>query len=173
MPKRTTKTKTEPRKARPERWMEHHRALCHLLEEELHGLVHYLRALHYLAIFLISASAAGLIVAFRALFENGQHAVTGFIALIVTCVAVIASSLLALRPWVLPRFLLPIDLHQLRYEEMMAVISSPREYIHLLKQHVQQLTDAFLLRKLGHLRRAIALLVFGIAVSIVLAIALP
>lgn len=173
MPKARIKTKTRSTKPRPERWQEQHRALCHLLEEEIHGLVHYLRSLHQLAIFLIIVSAGGLIFAFRALFENGQHAVTGFITIIVTCVAVAISSLLALRPWVLPRFLLPMDIHQLRYDEMMHVVSSPREFIHLLKHHIQQLTDTYLLRKLGHLRRSIAFLVFGVAVSIVLSIALP
>ncbi len=167
MPKRT------PKRTKAEKWTDQHRTLCHLLEEELHGLVHYLRALHYLSILLICGSVAGIILAVRALFANGEHAVAAFITIILTCSGVLTASLLSLRPWVLPRFLLPIDIHELRYDDMLLVTASPREYIHLLKRHIQKLTDAYLLRKLTYLRHAIALMVFGTAVAAVLSVALP
>lgn len=170
MPKRTTKTKSAPR---GERWTDQHRLLTHLLEEELHGLISYLRSLHYLAILLFLASLGGTVLTLRSLFENSQHGVTGFIALLITCFISGLTSLLSLRPWILPRFLLPIDIHQLRYDEMMAVMSSPREYVHLLKHHIQQLTDNYLLRKLKLLRIAIFSLLFGLSVALLLCISLP
>lgn len=173
MPKRIQKQKPTPKRQRPERWTDQHRTLCHLLEEELHGLVQYLRALHYLSILLVCGSVVGIIIAVRALFANGEHAVAAFITIIVTCVAVLTAAILSLRPWVLPRFLLPIDIHELRYDDMLLVTSSPREYIHLLKRHVQKLTESYLLRKLSYLRHAITIFVFGVAVAVVLSVALP
>lgn len=170
MPKRRTKTKATHR---AERWTDQHRLLSHLLEEELHGLVSYLRGLHYLAIVLFLCALGGVVFSIRSLFENGQHGVTGFIAILLTCFTSGIAALLSLRPWILPRFLLPIDIHQLRYDEMMAVMSSPREYIHLLKHHVQQLTDTYLLRKLKLLRLSIFAFLFGVSVALLLCISLP
>ncbi len=172
MSKAKTKTvRSKPKRA--ERWTEQHRALCHLLEEEINGLIQYLRALHFLAILLIISAAASITYAIRVLFENGQHAVIAFIVIIVTAAMVILASVYALRPWVLPRFLMPLDLSQLQFDELMDVFSSPREYILLLKKHIQQLTEAFLLPKLRRLRHAITLLVFGMSIAALLAIALP
>ncbi len=170
MKKAITKTK---RHAPREAWNDQHRMLAHLLEEEIHGLVGYLRSLHYVAIFLFTVAMAGSLFALRSLFENGQHGVTGSFVLLVTCLGSALCALLALRPWVLPRFLLPMDIHQLRFDEMMDMMSSPREYVHILKHHVQQLTDNYLLRKLRWLRWSLFSFLFGLSVALVLCIALP
>lgn len=167
------KSKTKRVRTIVERWNDQHRLLCRLLEEEVHGMNHYLRSLHYLSIFVISISAIGLLLALRSIFENGQHALTAFVVACIACMVSIIFALLSLRPWILPRFLLPIDIRQLRYDEMLAVTASPREYIHLLKHHVQKLTDSYLLPKLRYLRFAIFSLVFGLALAIVLGLALP
>lgn len=171
MPKSTPKINRA--RTTVERWNDQHRLLCRLLEEEVHGMIHYLRSLHYLSIFVISVSSLGLILALRSIFENGQHALTGFAVACLACMVAITLSLLSLRPWILPRFLLPIDIRQLRYDEMLAVTASPREYIHLLKHHIQKLTDSYLLPKLRYLRLSIFALVFGLAVAILLGVALP
>jgi len=171
MPKSTTKTKSV--RVNVERWNDQHRLLSRLLEEEVHGMIHYLRSLHYLSIFVISISSLGLILALRSIFENGQHALTGFAVACLACMASITLSVMSLRPWILPRFLLPIDIRQLRYDEMLAVTASPREYIHLLKHHIQKLTDTYLLPKLRFLRLAIFALIFGLALAILLGLALP
>jgi hypothetical protein len=166
MPKVKTKT-TKTIQKRPIRWNDQHRALCHLLEEEIDGLVQYLRALHFLAVFLIIASTGAMTYAIRVLFENGQHAIIGFIVIIITAVVVILSSVYALRPWILPRFMMPLDVSQLEYDELMEVFASPQNYILLLKKHIEQLTESFLLPN------AITLLVFGMSTAALLAIALP
>jgi len=171
MPKSTTKIKRA--RATVERWNDQHRLLCRLLEEEVHGMNHYLRSLHYLAIFVVLISSLSLLLALRSIFENGQHALTGFVIACLASMISITMALLSLRPWILPRFLLPIDIRQLRYDEMLAVTGSPREYIHLLKHHIQKLTDSYLLPKLRFLRLAIFSLVFGLALAILLGIALP
>lgn len=173
MPSRISKPKAKAQKKPVERWNEQHRLISHLLEHELSGLLQYLRSLQYVTMFIIAAAALVLVMALQALFENGQHAVTSYLVLIGASSLSIILGLLALRPWVLPRFLLPIDIRQLRYDEMMDVVAQPREYIHLLKQHIEHLTQTYLLRKLTHIRRGIAIQVFGLAVAVVLSIALP
>jgi hypothetical protein len=161
------------RPAVKETWTEQHRLLCHLLEEEVHGLMHYLRALHFLAVGLIIAAGGTLIYGLSALFQNTQHAVVAFLMLVVTAALVMLLSIAALRPWILPRFLLPTDMGDLRYDEMLETLRSPREYISLLKNHVQHISERYLSKKLARLREAIFVLVFGIAVASILAIALP
>ncbi|MBI4121896.1 MAG: hypothetical protein HY461_01045 [Parcubacteria group bacterium] len=144
-----------------------------MLEEEVNGLNQYLRALHFLAVILIGASAGALTYAIRVLFENQQHAVIAFIVIILTAAGVILASVLALRPWVLPRFLMPLDLRQLEYEDLMAVFTSPKDYLLLLKKHIEQLTEGFLIPKLARLRHAITILVLGMSIAALLAVALP
>lgn len=171
MPK--AKTKRVAIRKRSVRWTEQHRAVCHLLEEEIDGMIQYLRALHFLAVVLILAAAAAMTYAIRILFENGNHAVIAFIVILVTSTGVIALGILALRPWVLPRFLMPLDISNIDYDDLMAIGSSPQQYVMLLKNHIQQLTEAFLLPKLRRLQHAITLFVFGMATAALLAIALP
>lgn len=168
-----TTIKTKKKKPAAVKWNESHRALAHLMEEELQGLIEYLRTLHYLAMALIVTCVAALVYSLRVLFENGQHAVVAFLIIIITAVAVILMSLLALRPWVLPRFLLPMDLAEVDLKQLMGLFASPTKYLELIRGHVQALTETFLLPKLHRLRHAITVLIFGIATATLLAIALP
>lgn len=166
-------TKTKKPKSASVKWSESHRALAHLMEEELHGLIDYLRALHNIALALIVTSVIALVYSLRVLFENGQHATVAFLIIIVTAVAVVLMSLLALRPWVLPRFLLPMDLAEVNLKQLTNLFASPTEYLELLRNHIQALTETFLLPKLHRLHHAITVLIFGIATATLLAIALP
>lgn len=166
-------TANKKKKTTSVKWTESHRAVAHLMEEELQGLIDYLRTLHYLAIALIVSSVIALVYSLRVLFENGQHAVVAFLVIIITSVSVILLSLLALRPWVLPRFLLPMDLAEVDLKQLIGLFSSPTEYLTLLRGHIQALTESFLLPKLHRLRHAITILIFGIATATLLAIALP
>ena len=154
-------------------WTQNQQALAHLMEEELQGLIEYLRTIHYVALTLIAASCVALIYALRVLFENSQHAIIAFIVIMVTAIGVILTSILVLRPWVLPRFLLPMDLASVNIDDLKALFQGPDEYLQLLHKHIQVLTDSFLLPKLRRLRHAITLLIFGISIALVLAIALP
>lgn len=173
MPKTKKVTKTKRTRVVAKKWNDQHRAVSRLLEDELQGLMQYLRSLHYIALILIIASTAVLIYALRILFENSQHAVVGFLVIIITGLSVIFASTMVLRPWILPRFLLPLDLNQLEVKQLMDLFKNPAEYHELLKNHIQILTENFLIPKLKRLRNAIALLIFGISIAIILAIALP
>lgn len=166
-------TKTKKKRSSGAKWTESHRALTHLMEEELQGLIEYLRALHYVAMILIVSCVAAVIYSLRVLFENGQHAVVAFLIIIITAIAVILMSLLALRPWVLPRFLLPMDLAEVDLKQLIGLFANPNEYLELMRHHIQVLTNNFLLPKLHRLRHAITVLIFGIATATLLAIALP
>jgi len=132
-----------------------------------------LQSLHRASIILIVGASAVIIFAMRVLFQNEQSAVVGFLTLILTGIIVVIFSFWSLRPWVLPRFLLPIDLDELDIEKLMELFKDPQEYLILLKNHIEILTESFLLPKLRRLRNALISLAFGISVAILLAIMLP
>lgn len=158
---------------RAKKWSDQHRAVSHLMEEELQGLLQYLRSIHYIALVLIISSIATLIYSLKMLFDNGSHAVVAFLVILITSLTVIFASTLVLRPWVLPRFLLPLDLHDIKVKQLMDLFKNPDEYHELLKNHIQILTENFLIPKLKKLRNALAFFIFGISIAIILAIALP
>ncbi len=167
-----TKTKTI-RSKRKVKWTEEHFAIRKLLEEELHGLLAYIRSIHNIAILLILTSVIALLYSLNSLFQNDHKAVIGFLIIILTSLAVASTSTWVLRPWIMPRFLLPMDMNKLNLPELKLLFKDPDEYLMLLKTHTQILTDQFLLPKLSRLRNAIALFVFGVSIAILLSIALP
>jgi hypothetical protein len=171
--KKTTRKKVVKKSSKKKKWSDQHRAVSHLMEEELQGLIQYLRSIHYIALIMILSSIAILIYALKMLFENGSHAVIAFIAIMITSLTVIFASTLVLRPWVLPRFLLPLDLQDIQVKQLMDLFKDPDEYHELLKNHIQILTENFLIPKLKRLRNALAFFIFGISISLILAIALP
>jgi len=172
MPQRKAKTKSS-RSKRKAKWTEEHFAIRKLLEEELHGLLAYIRAIHNIAILLIVTSIITLLYALNSLFQNDHKAIIAFLVIIFTSLAVTSASTWVLRPWIMPRFLLPMDMNKLNLDELKDLFKDPNEYLMLLKTHTQILTDQFLLPKLSRLRNTIALFVFGMSIAIILSIALP
>lgn len=168
---KTKKRRTSSRRAK--KWTDQHKAVIHLLEYELEGLIQYLRSVHYIAMIVIVSAMAALIYALRVLFNNDQQAVVGFLVIIVTAIAVIITASWVLRPWVLPRFLLPLDLQQINNKQLLELFKNPEEYISLLKNHLEALTDQFLVPKLRRLRNAMILLIFGVSTALLLSVALP
>ncbi len=154
-------------------WTEQHLAVKALMEEELHGLLHYLRSIHYLAVVLLLASIATLFYALSVIFQNDHTAVVGFLMVIFTSLTVSIISVWTLKPWIMPRFLLPIDMNELDLSQLLTLFNSPEEYLNLLKSHTQLLTEQYLIVKLRRLRMAILFFVFGAAVAILLSIAVP
>lgn len=171
--KKAVRASARGRSRSTKKWTDQHKAVANLLEDELNGLLHYLRSIHYIALILISISFVGLIYALKVLFENGQNAVIGFLIIIATALAAILASAFVLRPWILPRFLLPLDLSELNLSQLKDLFKNPDEYLNLLKNHIQILTENFLFPKLQRLRNAIALLIFGILIAVILSMALP
>lgn len=171
--KQPAKKRAISRKTTKAKWTDQQLSVRRLLEEELHGLIHYLRSIHYIAVILIISSLATLLYALSVLFTNGHQAIVGFLVVIVTSIAVSIASAWVLKPWVLPRFLLPIDLNNLDLDQLKSLFNHPDEYLQLLKTHTQVLTEQFLIPKLTRLRNAIVLFVFGMSIAILLAIVLP
>ena len=155
------------------KWNEQHRAAHQLLNEELNGVLQYLRTVHFLAFILIVASIFASIYATRILFQNSQQAVVGFLVMLVASLITILISASALHPWILPRFLLPLNLENFETKELLNLFKKPEEYILLLKNHIQVLTDNFLIPKLKRLHAAMAVFILGVSIAIVLAVALP
>lgn len=168
-----TKTTIRSRNKTKVTWSETQVGLRTLMEEELHGLLQYLRSIHYLAVGLMLASLAALVYGISVLFQNDHQAVVAFLVMAASSFTVSLTCLWALQPWVLPRFLLPMDMNGFDIDELKALFNDPEEYLKLLKTHIQVLTDQFLLPKLSRLRNAIALFLFGMATSVILSIALP
>ena len=168
--KKQTKKSTN-KKAK--KWNDQHRAAAELMTQELEGILKYIRSLHLLAMALLIVSISILIFSLRVLFANGEHAVVGFLIIILTCLSVMLTSVLAMRPWVLPRFLLPLDMKDFDVKGLLALFKDPEEYLLLIKNHIEILTYNFLLPKLGYLKNSIALLIFGISIAIILSVALP
>lgn len=181
MAKKTTKTKTIPKKKPAKKrkkpvqnkWNDQYKAVSHLMEVELQGLIQYLRAIHYFAVILIVSGIVAMIYSLRVLFQDEQHAVIGFLVIILTLLAVVITSAWVLRPWVLPRFLLPMDLSQLDIKQLLSLFKEPEEYLKLIIEHTEALTEQFLLPKLRRLRNSIVILIFGISTAMLLSIMLP
>jgi hypothetical protein len=168
------KTKTKiTRSKRKAKWTEEHFAIRKLLEEELHGLLTYIRSIHNIAILLVMTSIVTLLYALNCLFQADHKAVIAYLIIILTSLCVVTTATWVLRPWIVPRFLLPMDMNNLNLAELKQLFKDPDEYLMLLKTHTQILTDQFLLPKLSRLRNAIAVFVFGVSIAILLSIALP
>lgn len=181
MAKKTTKNKTAPpkkpakkrKKTTANKWNDQYKAVSHLMEVELQGLIQYLRAIHYFAVIIIVSGIAAMIYSLRVLFQDEQHAVVGFLVIIITLLVVVITSAWALRPWVLPRFLLPMDLSELDIKQLVSLFKEPEEYLKLIIEHTEALTEQFLIPKLRRLRNSIVILIFGISTAMLLSIMLP
>lgn len=171
--KKPVKKTSKPKRKRPNKWNDQYRTVNKLLEDELKGLITYLSTIHYTAIILVITSIAALIYSTQIIFNNDHQAVVGFLIIIVTSVVVMILSAWTLKPWVLPRFLLPIDLSELDIKKLMTLTTNPDEYLTMLINHIEAITDQFLIPKLRRLRNAIVILTFGISLAILLSIALP
>ena len=155
------------------KWSDQQLAVKKLFEEELHGLLQYLSAIHFMAVIIIISSVASLMFALSVVFQNDHKAVVGFLVIISTSLVVSIAAALVLRPWIYPRFLLPMDLHSIDLKQLEDLFRDPEEYLILLKEHIQILTDQYLIPKLHRLRNTIILFIFGMATSVLLSIALP
>lgn len=173
MPKAKTKSASKTSRTRKKKWTEQHFAIRRLLEEELQGLLQYIRSLHYLAVTLLISSTLTFLYSLGVLFQSDHSAVVAFLLIVATSLGVAIASAWVLKPWIAPRFLLPMDMNELELDELKKLFNDPDEYLLLLKTHIQILTDQFLLPKLGRLRNAIALFLFGMSIAILLSIALP
>lgn len=172
-PSKPAKKKRKKRRSTKLKWSDQHLAVKQLFEEELHGLLRYLSSIHMIAIVLIISSVVSLMYALSVVFQNDHKAVVGFLVIISTSLVVAIASSLVLRPWIFPRFLLPMDLHTIDLKQLEDLFKDPEEYLILLKEHIQILTDQYLIPKLHRLRNAIILFIFGMSTSVLLSIALP
>jgi hypothetical protein len=175
MAKRETKkaVKRKTIKKPTTKWTEEFLAVKQLIEEELHGLLDYLRTIHHIAIVLMLTAFGFFLYGTKALFTDTEQTVIAFLIIIATSLVVALASAWALRPWILPRFLLPMDMNGFDLDELVDLVKDPSEYLTLLKTHTQILTDQYLIPKLRRLRNAIALFLFGMSIAIILSIALP
>lgn len=156
-----------------QKWTPELMTLKELLEEELHGLLHYLRSLHTTAIVLLSATTAIQLFSITYLFSADHRAVVAFLVVISTSILVSIMAGWTLKPWTLPRFLLPIDMNNFSIDELKQLTDHPFEYIKLLKTHTQILSEQYLRPKLNRLRNAVGLLIFGFVIAIIITITLP
>jgi len=172
---KTTNTKTKKRAVarRKKAWTPEEEKIALLLENELKGLLDYLHTLSIIAVILFVSSVGGFMYGLQMLFEEHERAVIAFLLVVATTFVTSIFSALALKPWPLPRFLLPMDLHDITVKDLSGMIVSPKEYIHSIAEHIQIVTEKYLLARLHRLRNAITILLFGLSTAIILAITLP
>lgn len=171
--KQIKKKTTRKRRTVSKKWSEEEIIIKDLLEKELEGLLSYVKSLHIGAICLIFIATIVALIATKGLFANDEHAVIAYIVFIAASIFSMVLSFWTLKPWVLPRFLLPMDMNTFELKDLRDLVKNHEEYLQLLKTHTQILTEQYLIPKLSRLRYAIAIITLGVSVGVIIAIALP